>query len=144
MFTQAAFTHVASICKRTSFEFKKQFLFRAHTPLQGRRAARRSKLSRCSLITCRLARETQTSRARARVCEDIPKQARNILMFSSALRGTSFWTNGSNTMFRSMMLSMLSIIRGELCRKKKKKEQAKLFMVPQKCEKYENGADVLV
>lgn len=36
---------------------------------------------------------------------------------------------------------MLSIIRRE---RWGKKEHAKLFMVPQKCEKYENGADVLV
>lgn len=36
------------------------------------------------------------------------------------------------------------LLLGESFGKNKKKEQAKLFMVPQKCEKYENGADVLV
>lgn len=108
MWRQSASSPVSSL-KSNSYS--------AHTlHYKRRRAVRRSKFSCCSLITHRLARETPKSTARARVCEDIPKRASNILMFNSALRCRTYLGlievfKGSDINFRSMMLS---IVRREL------------------------------
>lgn len=110
---QAAFKHVASICKRTSFEFKKQFLFRAHTPLQRRRAVRRSKFSRCSLITYRLAREVPTARQGWGCVRTPSKQARNTLMFNNTLRCRSYLG-----LFTRLWSMILAVISRELCKNK--------------------------
>lgn len=127
MFTQAAFKHVASICKRTSFQVKEQFLFRAHTPLQRRRAVRRSKSSRCSLITHRLARETPRAR-QERGCVRTPsKQARNgfLLLCSPRCRLYLGLNEGVLTKFRcNIPICYLGGIK-----KKKGKYMLSLFMV---------------
>lgn len=72
VFTQAAFKHVASICKRTSLEFKKQFLFHAQSITEKACSETEQVLPLLTNYIQTCTRDTEST-TRARVCEDTLK-----------------------------------------------------------------------